>query len=888
MDMRQAADFFKTRWKWRKEPAWYQEEKVKRLERQKALVAARKASQQAQPEDKDGQLPKEKRPAEVPPAKKTTPQPTTAPAKEPANTHAGGEAVIGRNKEQRLKDRKEKEQQVIDLYLQQVLEGLNSVKQDAAVKRVHSKTIELLGKQEVEPEQLLAFGRELDKLAAGNKEVRTFVTKQKEDVKRNTKDKDAWDRINHELKHLDDLERKGNKLEFSSNLAGTTLSILDAFLGPAGPIFQTARELYKEYKDDAKGLLAKVAKVPKYVGDKLSVLRKVWGRRDTLFKRMFPKFASALDKFGRGLKEKGKSFAGKFAGGKGKFGKLAAAGSAVLGFLGTDIGKAVTILSVSGIAGMFMGKKKDEDGKPKDEKDSVFSVQSIKNGLHSITGKITGMFGDLTGWLGKTWTSMSNWMSDSYNMMLVGYDSAVLKVKIFKDDLEEMRDRLFDGIVDYFDGVWDKIKGMLPDYVKRAMGMKEDEETVERKPIEKTEKPPEEKRELARAVAPASAPSDPLGGDGKNKADVVKPTAPTVAPQEGQKAIVLNGNVDLAGMNPGLMDNFYSMVGEFYKLTGKKVGVNSGKRSGEKQAALHAANPAKAAKPGYSMHEFGLAIDINSAEANMMESMGLFKKYGFVRPISNEAWHIEPLAIQGMKSAIRRGKEEAVIAKTGGAGDSANSKSETEGAPSAAQVAATPTPAPLAAKESAQATAAAAPSVTQTPPAKAGASSVAPAAAQGATALMAAQPQSATAQAPSATPMAAAMPTTQPSMPAPPASFVSKSADSLKNLAVSKGESAVTSLASQIPEASAAMLPESVTAPMSIAGDVGASIAPAAGSAYDAVASRSRRIDKTFTPEPVAERNGVASRTSAKTSSNHIPFYLGDMGMLTLNLGIGA
>jgi hypothetical protein len=84
------------------------------------------------------------------------------------------------------------------------------------------------------------------------------------------------------------------------------------------------------------------------------------------------------------------------------------------------------------------------------------------------------------------------------------------------------------------------------------------------------------------------------------------------------------------------------------------------------------------------------------------------------------------------------------------------------------------------------------------------------------------------------------------------------------------------------------MLTDPVTAPKSIAADVGASIAPAAGSAYDAVASRSKRIEKTYTPEPDPETVGVASRTSAKTSGNHIPFYLGDMGMLTLNLGIGA
>jgi hypothetical protein len=331
----------------------------------------------------------------------------------------------------------------------------------------------------------------------------------------------------------------------------------------------------------------------------------------------------------------------------------------------------------------------------------------------------------------------------------------------------------------------------------------------------------------------------------------VKPTSPAVPPQEGQKAIVLNGSVDLAGMNPGLMDNFYSMAGEYYRLTGKKVGVNSGKRSSEKQAALYAANPAKAAKPGYSMHEFGLAIDINSADANLMESMGLFKKYGFVRPISNEAWHVEPLAIQGMKSAIRRGKEEAVIAKTGNNDDSAKSKTESEGAPQTAVA-------------------------TQTP-AKPAAQAVAPTSAQGATAMSTPTPAPATAPAPTSNQVS-------------PPTTATASAPSLKDVVGTPTPSPIeTIVKSVVPELpSAAMLTDPVTAPKSIAADVGASIAPAAGSAYDAVASRSKRIEKTYTPEPDPETVGVASRTSAKTSGNHIPFYLGDMGMLTLNLGIGA
>lgn len=78
--------------------------------------------------------------------------------------------------------------------------------------------------------------------------------------------------------------------------------------------------------------------------------------------------------------------------------------------------------------------------------------------------------------------------------------------------------------------------------------------------------------------------------------------------------------------------------------TGKKIQLNSGYRSPEEQAELYAKlGPPKAAPPGRSRHESGLAIDMNSPDANKAAELGLMQKYGFTRPVRGETWHVEPV-----------------------------------------------------------------------------------------------------------------------------------------------------------------------------------------------------------------------------------------------------
>lgn len=98
-------------------------------------------------------------------------------------------------------------------------------------------------------------------------------------------------------------------------------------------------------------------------------------------------------------------------------------------------------------------------------------------------------------------------------------------------------------------------------------------------------------------------------------------------------------------LDPNVRELFTGMAKEYNALTGKTIPVNEAFRSYDDQAALYAKMPGKAAKPGNSTHEFGLALDINSKEADELDKLGLMRKYGFTRPIGGEKWHIEPIGV---------------------------------------------------------------------------------------------------------------------------------------------------------------------------------------------------------------------------------------------------
>lgn len=119
--------------------------------------------------------------------------------------------------------------------------------------------------------------------------------------------------------------------------------------------------------------------------------------------------------------------------------------------------------------------------------------------------------------------------------------------------------------------------------------------------------------------------------------------------------------LDVNGLEPNVLSNFKAMAAEYNDVYGKKIQINSAFRSFEEQAELKAKLGNMAAAPGSSMHNYGLAVDINSSDANNADKAGLFQKYGFHRPVAGEAWHVEPSGID--RAAIR-----AAGMKAGGAG----------------------------------------------------------------------------------------------------------------------------------------------------------------------------------------------------------------------------
>lgn len=119
--------------------------------------------------------------------------------------------------------------------------------------------------------------------------------------------------------------------------------------------------------------------------------------------------------------------------------------------------------------------------------------------------------------------------------------------------------------------------------------------------------------------------------------------------------ITKNGNVDLDGLTPGMQSSLGQMAKEYFSATGKKLQFNSGYRSQAEQERLYRSMPpGMAARPGSSMHNYGLAADIQSSQANELQRMGLLQKYGLTRPLSNEPWHIQPqgLSVAAAKAGI--------------------------------------------------------------------------------------------------------------------------------------------------------------------------------------------------------------------------------------------
>lgn len=117
----------------------------------------------------------------------------------------------------------------------------------------------------------------------------------------------------------------------------------------------------------------------------------------------------------------------------------------------------------------------------------------------------------------------------------------------------------------------------------------------------------------------------------------------------------------LAGMRPEFMEPFAQMAQEYYQRTGQVLNIDDAFRTAAAQAEAHRLKPNLAAAPGHSQHELGMAMDLNTEQANKLHQLGLLQKYGFYRPMMTqspghkfEPWHIQ-LARNFEREAETRG-----------------------------------------------------------------------------------------------------------------------------------------------------------------------------------------------------------------------------------------
>ena len=127
-----------------------------------------------------------------------------------------------------------------------------------------------------------------------------------------------------------------------------------------------------------------------------------------------------------------------------------------------------------------------------------------------------------------------------------------------------------------------------------------------------------------------------------------------------------NSNVDISPdkINPELQKRVSAMAVDFKEKTGQTIQINSGFRDTEKQKVLYEAEMARdpkstgVARPGTSLHEKGLAFDIQSQGIDGINrlagprtaSKGWLESFGLIRPVGpdvnpkmtkSEDWHVQ-------------------------------------------------------------------------------------------------------------------------------------------------------------------------------------------------------------------------------------------------------
>lgn len=168
----------------------------------------------------------------------------------------------------------------------------------------------------------------------------------------------------------------------------------------------------------------------------------------------------------------------------------------------------------------------------------------------------------------------------------------------------------------------------------------------------------------APSLMPPSTPASPgssVAVRSMSGSSTVSPSlaAPMSQPDRGARVLSSSSNYTAAadanmdGLQPSVRNNFEAMVAEYKQNGGTQpVKVNRAFATFDQQAAMYKKyGPGRAAKPGNSAHNYGIAIDADRGALNDMDRMGLLSKYGFERPVSGEPWHLQ---VAGVSAAMAK------------------------------------------------------------------------------------------------------------------------------------------------------------------------------------------------------------------------------------------
>lgn len=466
---------------------------------------------------------------------------------------------------------------------------------------------------------------------------------------------------------LEDIAKEEKESFFRDTALGKDLKkSLFNMLGPAGILLNTVDDLRESYGKNASSMLDKVRM---YAAKKNDVAegyadksRKRWLRFETysnMLKKGLDK--TAVSAFMSKLKSKGFDLA-KAAG---KF--LFSRKGVVLGAAVTGIGRSLWHATGHGSSGRGDDVQAapvpadttpeptggNAQGLPQEVIDSAQKAEA-KKAADEGAEKIADAGGGLAEFFEDKWNSLTKWISgtpigEQFNKEVTGIEES-------KGSVLDLMGKLFMAPMRMLGSAFRTIYNILPKPVQKGIdyALKIGGAPVKFFVKLLTGDSSGGADEATQKAGGAQAQSVPqVDGASQSAPGAAAPSGEP--PKQGQyPGLKLQQKANVEGLNPESKSKLLAMAAEYFGMTGKTLQINTAKRDYAEQVALYTDGKHNAAKPGTSMHEYGYAIDMNSADANALASMGLLQKYGFCRPVKGEPWHLEPDSIQSRKSEIRK------------------------------------------------------------------------------------------------------------------------------------------------------------------------------------------------------------------------------------------